>query len=408
MHTKILSLIFILFLPITGIAANFSVNTTDDLIDLNPGDGICEATLATNDCSLRAAIMETNALSSSDSINLPAGVFILNLVGDDNAAIVGDLDVTSSELTVQGVSRDQTIIDGNGIDRIFEFNDADITLKNLTLQNGGDASATVLGGAILASGHDSDKLNLFDVKFENNRANAGGALFIGLEMIAILENTIITNNTTVPLGITNEFGPAIFCSKCDINISSSIISFNRMGGKAIRIEQGFLGLLNSTISNNDGGGIRTTNADALIKFSTFVENSFQDISHFSFDDTHFVQIGYSVFQNSTHNNCQAGDLPTSLGYNIMSDSSCSFSTIGDMQNTDAELGDLANNGGATLTHYPVVTGQLIDQVPVADCLDIQGVALLTDQRGQPRPIGSGCDIGAVEVDDDIIFFNGFE
>ncbi len=57
MNIKTVSLISMLFLPITGIVADFLVNTTDDLIDLNPGDGICEATLSFNNCSLRAAIM---------------------------------------------------------------------------------------------------------------------------------------------------------------------------------------------------------------------------------------------------------------------------------------------------------------------------------------------------------------
>lgn len=406
-----LKLVFILLLSfsaISGKTANFTVNTTDDLVDLIPGDGVCETTINNNDCTLRAAIMETNALPSSDSISMPAGVFVLDLVGVDDFAMVGDLDVTSSELIIQGVSREQTIIDGNGTDRIFEFNDSDITLQSLTLQNGGDSLATVLGGAIKASGHNSDELNLINVKFENNRANAGGALFLGLEIIAILEDTIITNNTTVPLGITNAIGPAIFCSKCDIAINSSTISFNHMGGKSLTIEQGFLEMLNTTVSHNDEGGIRTTNASALIKFSSFVENNFQDISHFSFDDTHVFQIGYSALQNSMHNNCQAGDLPVSLGYNILSDSSCNFLTAGDMENTDAQLGVLSNNGGSTFTHHPSEFSPLLNQVPIAGCLDIQGAALLTDQRGQPRPFGSLCDIGALEINDGIVFINGFE
>jgi len=78
MNSKISTLIFIIVFSATSTGANFTVNITSDLIDLIPGDGVCEATLSTNDCTLRAAIMETNALSSSDSINLPEGVFALN------------------------------------------------------------------------------------------------------------------------------------------------------------------------------------------------------------------------------------------------------------------------------------------------------------------------------------------
>ena len=41
-------------------AKRFNVNSTQDAVDLNPGDGICAT--ATGECTLRAAIQETNAL----------------------------------------------------------------------------------------------------------------------------------------------------------------------------------------------------------------------------------------------------------------------------------------------------------------------------------------------------------
>ncbi|MGI9287981.1 MAG: DUF4347 domain-containing protein, partial [Pseudomonadales bacterium] len=50
-----------------GVLATFTVNITDDTIDVNPGDGLAED--ASGDTSLRAAIMEANALAGADTID---------------------------------------------------------------------------------------------------------------------------------------------------------------------------------------------------------------------------------------------------------------------------------------------------------------------------------------------------
>ncbi|MGV6853141.1 MAG: hypothetical protein ACWA5R_13310 [bacterium] len=71
-------LITILALSSTTSAADFNVNTNLDLADVNPGDSICEATIGMSDCSLRAAILESNALQGSNQINLPAGTYELS------------------------------------------------------------------------------------------------------------------------------------------------------------------------------------------------------------------------------------------------------------------------------------------------------------------------------------------
>src|SRR6267142_2371732 len=52
-------------------AATFTVNSTADAVEWNPGDGICETAAGNGVCTLRAAIQETNALPGADIINLP-------------------------------------------------------------------------------------------------------------------------------------------------------------------------------------------------------------------------------------------------------------------------------------------------------------------------------------------------
>src|ERR1700690_3615662 len=99
-------------------AATFNVNSTADAVDASPGDGTCAT--AGGDCTLRAAIMEANALPGSHTINVPAGLYILTIpgIGEENAA-QGDLDVTGS-VTIAGAGPGSTIVDGGGIDRVFE------------------------------------------------------------------------------------------------------------------------------------------------------------------------------------------------------------------------------------------------------------------------------------------------
>src|SRR5262245_3243074 len=93
----------------------FSVNSTVAAPDANPGDGKCETASGNNICTLRAAIMETNALAGADTINLQAGTtYVLTRAGIDDTALNGDLDITD-DLTINGggAGAGSSIIDGN-------------------------------------------------------------------------------------------------------------------------------------------------------------------------------------------------------------------------------------------------------------------------------------------------------
>ena len=80
---------------------------------------------------------------------------------------------------------------------------------------------------------------------------------------------------------------------------------------------------------------------------------------------------------------------TDGGHNLSSDGTCSFTTIGSMDNTDPKLGPLANNRGPTLT---------MALLPGSPAIDAGNTSLApaTDQRGFPRPAGLAADIGAFE------------
>ncbi len=85
-------------------------------------------------------------------------------------------------------------------------------------------------------------------------------------------------------------------------------------------------------------------------------------------------------------NC-AGTI-TSDGHNLSDDTSCGLAAAGDVVNTNPQLQPLKSDGG-TMIHVPSLFSPLLDAGNDATCTAV-------DQRGNPRPSGTACDIGAVE------------
>ena len=126
-----------------------TVNGTIDAVDVNPGDGFCDD--GTGFCSLRAAIMEANALPGPDTLEIPEGTFVLGITGTgEDAAATGDLDITD-DLTIIGAGMDLTIIDGGGNDRVFHIVGAiTVDIDGMKIQNGVAVGAA--GGGVLNEG----------------------------------------------------------------------------------------------------------------------------------------------------------------------------------------------------------------------------------------------------------------
>jgi large repetitive protein len=140
-------------------AATYTVNSTLDAADLNPGDGVCSTgSFSGNKCTLRAAILESNANPGADIIEFSVpGPFALGIpVMNDDTPETGDFDIMDP-VTIRGnVLLGGTIIDGGtppennieaiGMDRLFELhpNARNVTFEDVTLREGsvdGDGSA---------------------------------------------------------------------------------------------------------------------------------------------------------------------------------------------------------------------------------------------------------------------------
>jgi CSLREA domain-containing protein len=149
LHAAIIGLALTFAPPTDVLALGFTVNSTVDAIDVNPGDGLCAT--ATAVCSLRAAIQETNARAGDDTITLPAGVYTLTIAGaGEEAAAAGDLEITSN-LTIQGVGN--PVIDGNGtilFDRVFHITGPFVVSIVGVDVRGGRAELSAGGGIFVA------------------------------------------------------------------------------------------------------------------------------------------------------------------------------------------------------------------------------------------------------------------
>ncbi len=115
-------------------AATFTVDSTADAVDANPGDGVCAT--ESGECTLRAAIQESNALPGADTITLPAGTYMLTIPGaGEEFAATGDLDITD-DLTINGAGAAVTIVDSNGLDRIFDGCFPTAAISGITVTHG--------------------------------------------------------------------------------------------------------------------------------------------------------------------------------------------------------------------------------------------------------------------------------
>ncbi len=166
----------------SGYAATFTVTKIADT-----NDGTCDA-----DCSLREAIIAANSNPGADDVTVPAGTYVLDLVGaDEDASATGDLDIFD-ELTLTGAGADQTIIDGNSSDRVMEVFST-VEISGVTIGNGN----ADLGGGIF----NSSTLTLtYSIISDNSADNSD--ILIGGGGVGIFNSGTLTVTTSTISGYT--------------------------------------------------------------------------------------------------------------------------------------------------------------------------------------------------------------
>ena len=257
-------------------ATTFSVNSTADVHDATPGDGVCETASGNHICTLRAAVEEANAHVGPDTIVLQAGVTYLLTLASTIGSLTADL-VIDDDVTISGAGANSTIIDGNGAatgQRVFVLlrcigNDVDPQTQSCVQ---GEVTVSVSGITIehgfstnIAGGIDNFATTTLDhVAVTGNTANGTndwGAGIMNWKNLTLTNSTVSANVT----GTHNAYGGGIF-SQGSLTITNSTISGNSTAGTlghggGIFIT-GLVGdstkITQSTISGNSatvGGGI---------------------------------------------------------------------------------------------------------------------------------------------------------
>jgi CSLREA domain-containing protein len=235
--------------------ATFNVESTLDEPDFNPGDGFCVST-PSGTCTLRAAIMEANRVTTQDvTIMLPAGIYSITVpFSGSNSDDTGDFNLlppnaNSPLITIQGAGAATTILDGNGLDRLFTVHlNRQASLKDVTLR-GGKVPGSVGGGLYIVSG---GSLTLTDVTLSGNQSDIGGGIY-NAGALVVMRSSVSSNSAKYGAGI-DSVGP--------LTIMSSTLAYNTAitGGGALNVNavvsinsSQFYG---NSASTNDGGAIR--------------------------------------------------------------------------------------------------------------------------------------------------------
>jgi CSLREA domain-containing protein len=379
-----------------------TVTTLGDVADTNIGDGHCDTdgNLANGDqCTLRAAIEETNAAPGDDTVsfNLPASSIItLNTALPDlnSVTVVGP---GANSLTVQ-----RNTAGGTPEFRILTVkNDNTLNLSGLTVANGKTLGATFpagSGGGIL---NNTGSLNVSDCVVTGNSALAGGG--IRSMGTATIKNTTVSNNAANNLGggISNS---ASSQQSGVLTLSNSTISNNNSPDGGGINNAGTFTILNSTISTNNassGGGINSFNPMTLNNVTITGNNATTQGGGIYSPGIGAMTLNNSIiYANTSPTGPDISGANISADYDIVGNTSgWSFGSVNhNLLGINPLLGPLANNGGPTMTHA-LLAG--------SPAIDAGNSGLTTDQRGQPRPVddlnlpnaagGNASDIGAYET-----------
>lgn len=416
------------------------VINVNSFADTEAYDGVCtlrEAIIAA-DTDTNVGAGECAAGDGNDVINLPAGTYTLTddlpeYSASDSISIVGAgsgttiingadqyvgifLDATSTkDVGLSGITISHMKFGLNILGANCTFNDVvvshglqqanvscyeSIDIDHLTFEHGTATNGASSGIQLNAHGSPMtiDSLRVADNTHGDNSDKPALQLIGGAP--AVIENSEISNN-----GCATDcfFGGMMIGSGPDESylIRNTTISGNTAGlaGLFVQAQESEIALENVTIANNtsfagaelQGAGLMYADAgdSTLTLENTLLDNNKTD-----------TDVAQNCFLGEIDGLGPAG-VPTSLGHNFSSDSTCNdaFDGTGDQAGKPADLGPLANNGGFVRTHALLSTSLAIDAGATI-------AGLTTDARGTSRPQCDAYDIGAYEYNGDCSLVGG--
>ena len=315
---------------------------------------------------------------------MPSGTFTFAIGGGtEDAALTGDLDIADS-LTILGAGPGLSIIDANGMDRVFHvLAGGSATISDVTIR-GGVVPANRWGAGVWVES--AARRNLSRVVITGNSAGSGAGLYNNGTLFAI--DTILSNNSAA------DYGGGLYNDGGTATLERVTINGNTAGGDGGGVCNSGAGavmsLVNATVSGNtaagSGGGIWTNRAATATNATIAFNVSAAGAGVFGQGGGGSVTFNNSLLYNPSGGN--ANKAMASLGNNIDSDGTAGLTGPGDLASVNPLLDPtLRNNGGLTPTHA------LLAGSPAINAGTATG-APATDQRNIAR-LGA-TDIGAFE------------
>ncbi len=407
----------------------FTVNSTADEPDATSGDGLCKST-PSSVCTLRAAVMEANALPGKDTIQLDSATYKITRVGVDDTANNGDFDI-SEDVIIKGKGISKTTVDADFQDRVFDLlPNTNVEIRDLRIFHG--KVEIEVGGGIRSRG---TYLSVVDVLFDTNFAGKGGGIFAdGVNMS--VDRVVMKFNHATTFGGAILFGAESGITATLFLTNSTLFTNYGTAGAGLLNENNAV-VLNTTFSSNHskgaGGGIVNSPANLAWPPAPSIDLSNVTITANVADDDGDVALGgggiynhenavvtirnsiiagnkdnYSLASPSKPHDCY-GKL-TSSGYNLIGNGyACDGITNGvngdkvgsPASVIDAKFKPYGDYGGPTFLHALEATSPAVDKGNPDGCKDPYTNIISTDQRSYQRHAdgGSGtvrCDMGAYE------------
>ncbi len=357
-----------------------------------------------------AASCQTNEAVNAFALAVAAGGVVDFNCGPENVIMNVNTNVVDKTVTVNGNGR--IALSGEGLRQHFLLiGSANLTLNDISLIDGhaaqggaiaieSGASATInrsfltgneaesTGGAIYNQG----TLTINHSTLGSNSTNGnGGAIGNVVGTVVVRDSYIINNQATHGGGLYTAAGQLAL----ERTAVRSNISDNQGGGLSAF---GNTQITNVTFSNNRalyGGGIYVGNVNPQLNLlnATFNENRADTGGAIYRNQLSSVNVRNSILAgslntagNSPSLNCDGPSL-TSQGRNLISDNSCTPypSANGDLHSTNPLLGIWF--GTPTRGYIPAANSPAVDYALSCPA---------EDQRGFPRPIGAGCEVGSIE------------
>ncbi len=250
------------------------------------------------------------------------------------------------------------------------INGQTITLTSGALNLGKDLTISGNGRQITVSGNDASSVfligggtvNLIGLTITHgSAANGGGLINVG-GTVTLSNNTFANNSATAT-------GGAIYNASGNLAVANSTFVNNAAAthGTGLASASGTVTVLNSSFAGSATGGEIAQSGGTVSLINTLIDNATATCS---------------------------GTI-TDGGHNLERRADCGFSATSSRSNTNPLLGTLGDYGGGTTQTLPLLPGSpAIDAGDATTCTNnpVGGI----DQRYNPRPVGTTCDIGAFE------------